>query len=297
MERNNYLLQSRDDDVGSIRTELLEMMKAELCHALSRFVLEVRKTNGEDYPAETMYEIIISLQMYLESNGRVLKLLNDEEFTPLKNTLDAKMKELSAAGKRCQHKKAGIITETEEELLWSKGVLGTHTPRKLVDTMLYLLGLHFALRAGKEHRQLRFVDSQLSVEIDSKGERCLRYVEDTSKNRQGGLKHRKIEPKTVYAYPNKLCPERCILNVYEQYISHRPISEKCSNAFYLRPLMKPLDKVWFSCQPIGENELMKTVGRLCSDCGLQLRIPIQPFTERYCRIETVREAIRRTVNM
>lgn len=51
-------------------------------------------------------------------------------------------------------KQADTITEKEEEVLWSKGVVGSDTPDTLVDTILYLIGIHFALRVGQEHRDI-----------------------------------------------------------------------------------------------------------------------------------------------
>jgi hypothetical protein len=70
----------------------------------------------------------------------------------------------------------------------------------------------------------------------------LRYVandlEDTSKENQGGLKHRKVQKKSVQAYGNIQHPDRCIVKLYEKYISKCPGSDKC-DAFYLRPLNFP----------------------------------------------------------
>ena len=42
-----------------------------------RFIFEVRKKTGDVYPAETLYEIVISLQMYLNSVGINVKFLDD----------------------------------------------------------------------------------------------------------------------------------------------------------------------------------------------------------------------------
>ena len=75
------------------------------------------------------------------------------------------------------------------------GVLGDTTPQKLVDTILYMFGVHFALRAGTEHRNLRHINSQIFLHKDSNGAKYLCYTEDVSKNCQGGLKHRKINTK------------------------------------------------------------------------------------------------------
>lgn len=84
-----------------------------------------------------------------------------------------------------QRKCAEVISEDDEEALW-RTVLGMDTPRKLVDTVLYLFGLHFALRAGKEHKNLRVgPKSQIAFKQDRNGLRFLRYTEDCSKSRQG----------------------------------------------------------------------------------------------------------------
>ena len=57
-----------------------------------------------------------------------------------------------------------------------------YTPQTLVDTMN---GLYFALRKGKEHRQLRSTPCQIEV-IEKEGERpYLKYTVDTSKITQG----------------------------------------------------------------------------------------------------------------
>ena len=269
-ERNIKAVSQPQLNISPIQPGLLEMSNDELCYSLSRFCMEAKKQNGENYPSETLYELIISIQLYLEMSGNEVKLLNDEIFQTLKNTLDNRMKQLSASGIKTPRKQADIISEEEEEALWSKCILGSDTPVKLADTLLYMLGLHFALRAGNEHRNLRFVNSQLSLNTDKQGNRFLRYIEDTSKNMQGGLRHRKVTPKQVDAYENKVQPSRCIVKIYEEYISHRPDAENAikNPAFYLRPLSKPKSSIWFANQARGENELAKVVSRICNQGGL-----------------------------
>ena len=40
--------------------------------------MEAKKQNGEDYPAETLYELIISVHVYLEMQGKPMKFLNED---------------------------------------------------------------------------------------------------------------------------------------------------------------------------------------------------------------------------
>ena len=59
---------------------------------LVRFVMEIKKLNGDDYPGKTLYHIIICIQFYLECLGFAFRLLNDPFFKDLKFTVDNTMK-------------------------------------------------------------------------------------------------------------------------------------------------------------------------------------------------------------
>ena len=161
-------------------------------------------------------------------------------------------------------RQAEPISIDEENILWEKRYLGEQDPHTLLDTMFFLCGIHFALRSGEEHRSLRI--SQLEIKQDEKGSECLVYTENTSKNNQGGLSHRKIKPKQVTYYPNKKNPQRCLLRLLRVYLRHRPT--ECDDSFYLTPLRKLKGNVWYSKVPVGHNTLSKTVGRLCKKAGI-----------------------------
>ena len=51
-------------------------------------------------------------------------------------------------------RKADVITTTDEDLLWSFGLLGMSHPDQLLNTVIFFVGKGFALHAGKEHRAL-----------------------------------------------------------------------------------------------------------------------------------------------
>ena len=99
--------------------------------------------------------------------GREVKLIEDETFLPVCNTLDNHMKELSKNGIVALRKQVDTISKEIESKMWANGILGSKDPKQLIHTIVYMLGLHFALWAGVEHRALRVGNkSQISVEFD-----------------------------------------------------------------------------------------------------------------------------------
>lgn len=142
-------------------------------------------------------------------------------------------------------------------------MLGDSTPQVLLDTMLLLCGIHFALRHGEEHCSLQ--PSQFELICPPDGHAHLIYTENFSKNNQGGLLHHKVKPKQVACYANEENPTRCLVRLFQKYMSHRPTDTEC---FYLTPLRKLKNDVWYSKMPVGHNTLSATVGRICKQAGI-----------------------------
>ena len=150
------------DNLGSLRKE-------DLCYSLTRFIPEVTKIkDGSDYPGKTLYEMIVSIQKYLNQNEKPWKIIEDPEFINVKTVLDNVMKEYSKLNLGSTKKQVEVITLEHEEYLWQSNILGEETPDQLRDTVLFLLGINLALRAGDEHydlhRSTHEKPSQLSFE-------------------------------------------------------------------------------------------------------------------------------------
>ena len=78
--------------------DIMELDNEELNFALSRFILEIRKKSGANYPAETLYEIVVCLQLHMAMKGTHVKLLDEVYCNQIHNTSDNRMKELSRLG-------------------------------------------------------------------------------------------------------------------------------------------------------------------------------------------------------
>ena len=212
--------------------DILQLNNTDLNECLSYFVAEIKNEKGTEYRPNTLYEIVIAIQQYFRRNNRFVSFMNDNNFDGMRKVLDGKMKSMSKQGIGNIRKQADVITLDQENELWEKNILGTGTPRQLLDTLVYLLGLHFALRAAEEHRNLRAgPSSQIAVKIDHQNIRYLQYTQDISKTNRGGLLQRKIEPKVTRAYQDTNNPERCPVYVYEKYLTLRYVLNIYSTYF------------------------------------------------------------------
>ena len=74
-----------------------------------------------------------------------------------------------------------MITAEMEDILWHTELLCHHSPQVLVDTMVYLMGLCFALRSGDDHTRLRHKPSQLQLVEPPNSSPYLLHRKDVSK--------------------------------------------------------------------------------------------------------------------
>ncbi|XP_071078511.1 uncharacterized protein KIAA1958-like [Haliotis cracherodii] len=230
--------------------------------AFKYFLFEARKLDGTQYTADTVHGLFTALQSGLRRKD--INLFEDQQFEESRTCLDALMKELSKKGLGSSaRKKTETISMDVEERLWSSGSLGEDDPRQLVDTVLYLTGLHFALRGGREHRAPRlFSNPQITgPHTDDNGRKYLLSTEDASKTNHGGLKHRKLVLKHVRAYENTDNPKRCFVRLFEKYTLCKPGEH--TEYFYFTPRRTRTSKDWYTANAICHYTLQVTVKRLC----------------------------------
>ena len=261
-----------EEATHELRDDFLSMCATDQSFWLCRFVCEAAKKDSNPYPPNTLYQICCGLMRALNwhlrgMNQQEVNFFTDSIFSCFKAVLDSRMKELQSSGKY-QVRKAEPISCEQENMLWEKGLLGDDSPQVLLDSLVYYVGLYFALRSGQEHRRLRHHPSQIRLVEKPGATACLMYEEDVSKTNQGGLQHRKCDRKQVVHYANTDNPQRCLIRLYKLYQTTCP-GDRPDGAFYLKPLPKPKGSVWYSKQAVGHNTLTSTVRRLCAAAGIE----------------------------
>ncbi len=244
--------------------------KLNLSTALCAFLSDVKRADRSEYPGKTLCSLLIMIQLDLEKTGLDWKLLDDKEFLSVRNTLDNLMKE-RARSRVSVEKKFDTITVENEEELWAQGLLGSDNPKQLREMVMYLVGLSFALRGGKEQWLLRCppYNPQITVQSRADGTKFLEYRKDLqSKSNQGGLTTRKWQPKVVKALGNS-DPSRNIVLLYDKYVSLLLPDPKCNALHkYELPLGKVTAHMWYQDCPLSINAVSKVVNTLMSRAGI-----------------------------
>ena len=106
--------------VGDITCDLENVptiTKESLKYALCCFITEVKKLDGNEFPPCTLYDLVICIQFYLETEGFSWRLIIDEVFKEVKFTLDNTMKERTQAAIGSKVRKAQVLNVCDEDIL------------------------------------------------------------------------------------------------------------------------------------------------------------------------------------
>lgn len=78
---------------------LTEMDAHSIQHWMTRFILEIRKKNGDEYPPNTLHHLICGIMRFLRQNGNPqLDFFKDAIFADFRCSLDGEMKRLQSKG-------------------------------------------------------------------------------------------------------------------------------------------------------------------------------------------------------
>ena len=81
-----------------------------LIHSLCHFIPEITKVNDEAFPGKTLYQLIVSLQKYLETKLIYRRLIKDREFCDVRTLIDNVMKERAQMNLGLVSRQANLVT-------------------------------------------------------------------------------------------------------------------------------------------------------------------------------------------
>ena len=128
----------------------MAQLKDDVCD----FIVEIRKENSDQYPGNSLYDLLQVLSLYWQHEKGFSEKLMSDTFQEICNTLDNMMKEHTCDGVGVTKEREYISAE-HKTILWDKGVLGKNNPDQLRKTVFFLLGSRLGLRGIKEHHQLQ----------------------------------------------------------------------------------------------------------------------------------------------
>ena len=177
-----------------------------------------RPYDSANHRAFSVFDLLKKVMItffYRQENKPEINIFHSPELKTFQQALDGRLKDLQASQPPYK-KKADAVSITDECQMWTTGVLGTHSPDTVINTLMFLTGNLFVLRGGKEQREL--THEQFQVENNPDGSVLVRYTEKVSKTNQGGLKRRKLEQKNVQHVEDPM-DERSFSFIYSFYVN------------------------------------------------------------------------------
>ena len=181
-----------------------------------------------------------ALDRHLRSKNYPKSIVRDTEFLSSRKVLEGKARKLRELGMGKRPNKAQSLTREEEEILWENGQLGDKTPRSLINTVWWLLTMHFGLRGRQEHHDMKVED--FSFQKDDGGVEFVTFSEGLTKTRGGGLR---VKPRLATPKMFATGENRCPVAFLKKYLNKRPEELKTIGPVYLSVIDKPQTSVCY----------------------------------------------------
>ena len=246
-----------------------EIPVSELSSLLCRFLVSLKKKNGEDYEPSCLRGIICSFDRELRRKNYQQSITYGPGFAKVRDTLKMKQRQLKSSGKGNLPNKKDPLSSDDIEELWRANQLGAATPDSILQTLWLYTTIHFGLRGCQEHRDMCWGD--VTLKRDDGGREYLEFTERQTKTRTGENPRdiRTVKPK-LWANMNN--PDRCPIKIYKKYAEIRPTGfSEPNNPFYVATTTvhhPSPQEIWFKRNPVGVNKLSSMMKRMVERAGL-----------------------------
>ncbi|CAJ1074037.1 zinc finger MYM-type protein 4-like isoform X2 [Xyrichtys novacula] len=253
-----------ESNLVDIKEDIIQCDSAELSFALSRFIKEVRRPNGETYSPDSIFYLCLGIQQYLFMKGRIENIFTDELYSQFATEISAMLK----LWKPKLLPKGGIFpSRVAESYLWECKQLGAYSPIVLLNTLLFFCTKTFRFNSLSQHQSLSFTNFTRSSKPCSRAGK-VHFLRHQRSNREETerLRKKQVEVEAdLEMLENASNPLRCPVRLYEFYLSRCPESvKKRSDAFYLQPEQNVHTRspYWYTAQPLEATTLQSMLTRI-----------------------------------
>ncbi|XP_077323372.1 uncharacterized protein LOC143957102 [Lithobates pipiens] len=262
-QKNINTARKTTSDIQTLQNFLSEMNEnrkvediphTELDTLLSKFLLVVKRKDGNEYEPHTLRCMVGSIDRYLKEHNYMHTIVygNSKDFPLTKQSLSAKIKFLKKIAESNPPIRQEALTDDDIENLFKSGTLSMDNPTSLLNLVFFNNGIHFALRT-KEQYNLQWGD--IKMKMDPRGNQYLEYTDRQMETVENRKNVRQVKPR-MYATPH--APDRDPVTAYIKYRSFRPGAMMAPDApFYLAPNVNynPAFSEWFRSTKIGIQKI------------------------------------------
>ncbi|XP_077432558.1 zinc finger MYM-type protein 4-like isoform X2 [Vanacampus margaritifer] len=261
---------SRRSNPVVVKEDILQCDSAELSYALSCFIKEVRRPNGEAYSPDSIFYLCLGIQQYLFMKGRIENIFTDELYSQFALEISGmlrlwKPKQLPSGSPVC--------SRVEESFLWECKQLGAYSPIVLLNTLLFFYTKNFHFTTLAQHQSLSFANFSLHTKPCSRTGKVLylRYQRNSAAatssrgETERMKKKQEKEDGDIEMAENVTNPLHCPVRLYEFYLSRcPPTALKRTDMFYLQPErnVHTHSSYWYTCHALHHTILQSMLTRI-----------------------------------
>ncbi|XP_068437013.1 zinc finger MYM-type protein 4-like isoform X2 [Clinocottus analis] len=258
--------QQREPSLVDIKEDVLQCDSAELSFALTHFIRDVRRPNGETYSPDSIFYLCLGIQQYLFMKGRIENIFTDELYSHFATKISGM---LSLWKPRLLPSGGAVSSRVVESYLWECKQLGAYSPIVLLNTLLFFCAKHFGFTTLAQHQGLSFTNfTPHSKPCNRAGKvHFLRYhrISTATPHRERFRKRQGEDEGDLEMLENVTNPLHCPVRLYEFYLSRCPESVKTkADVFFLQPeqIVHTHSSHWYTSQPLEATTLHSMLTRI-----------------------------------
>ncbi|XP_041458312.1 uncharacterized protein KIAA1958-like [Lytechinus variegatus] len=259
-----------------IDIDLETVDKSTLAPILSKFYVELRKSDGSHYKTASLNSLKSGLNRHLKSvRSDVIDIVKDPEFTKANVAFKAALVELKKLGKGDTVHHDEIESEDIQKLY--SYFKEDETPVTLSEKVWFELSLYFCRRGRENLRTLKKAHFQLKKDANER-EYVTQTVDELTKKTREDNQSSRVDGARMYATPGD---PRCPVASFKTYMSK--LNDDCEYLFQTPKQMRPKSGPWYTKTPMGKN----TLGNMMKSLSQKAKLS-KKYTNHCVRTTSIR---------